>query len=204
MVFGKRQILLATLVLALGVAIYLNWQFSQSGKDLKLTDDVDASKNYGEAQFVANEKDQPADAVDVTDVTENGITNPTGMIEAAMTNEAGEDYFIEARLNKKQSRDEAVETLQNILKDSKVSDEEKNIAIATAASLSDAIDAESNIESLIKAKGFEDCIAFIDGDKASIVVKTDGLLNSEAAQIKDIVLKESKVQAENISIIPVK
>lgn len=204
MVFGKRQILLATLVLALGVAIYLNWQFSQSGKDLTLTDDVDASKNYGEAQFVDKEENQPADAVDATDVADKGITNPTGMIEAAMTNEAGEDYFIEARLNKKQSRDEAVETLQNILKDSKVSEEEKNIAIATAASLSDAIDAESNIESLIKAKGFDDCIAFIDGDKASIVVKTDGLLNSEAAQIKDIVLKECKVQAENITIIPVK
>ncbi|SDN35852.1 SpoIIIAH-like family protein [Acetanaerobacterium elongatum] len=204
MVFGKRQILLATLVLALGVAIYLNWQFSQSGKDLTLTDDVDASKNYGEAQFVDKEENQPADAVDATDVADKGITNPTGMIEAAMTNEAGEDYFIEARLNKKQSRDKAVETLQDILKDSKVSEEEKNIAIATAASLSDAIDAESNIESLIKAKGFKDCIAFIDGEKASIVVKTDGLLNSEAAQIKDIVLKECKVKAENITIIPVK
>ncbi len=203
MVFGKRQILLATLVLALGVAIYLNWQFSKTGKDLTLTDDVEASKNYGEAQFVANEDEAPADAVDVTDIT--GITDDaTDAAQAALSNEAGEDYFIEARLNKKQSRDEAVETLQDILKDSQVSEDEKNIAIATAASLSDAIDAESNIESLIKAKGFDDCIAFIDGDKASIVVKTDGLLNSEAAQIKDIVIKECDVLAENITIIPVK
>ncbi|MFA9380842.1 MAG: SpoIIIAH-like family protein [Acetanaerobacterium sp.] len=195
MVFGKRQILLATLVLALGIAIYLNWQFSQSGKDMTLIEDADASKNYGEAQFVSTEDDEATDAIDVTGVTD--------ITDAIVTNNAGEDYFIEARLNKKQSRDEAVETLQNILKDSAITEEEKDVAITTAASISTAIDAESIIESLIKAKGFEDCIAFVDGDKASVVVKTEGLLNSEVAQIKDIILNQISLAAENITIIPV-
>ncbi len=196
MVFGKRQILLATLVVALGIAIYLNWQFSQTGKDLTLAEDADASKNYGEAQFVGSDDENEADAIDVTGITD--------MTDAIVTNNAGEDYFIEARLNKKQSRDEAVETLQNILKDSAITDEEKDNAIATAASISTAIDAENNIETLIKAKGFSDCIAFIDSDKASIVVKTDGLLSTEVAQIKDIILGEISIPVENITIIPVK
>ncbi len=200
MVFGKRQILLATLVVALGIAIYLNWQFSQTGKDLTIAEDADASRNYGEAQFVSAEDGaNPTDALDVTDVTD-----VADITDATITNNAGEDYFIEARLNKKQSRDEAVETLQNILKDSAISEDEKDSAIATAAGISDAIDSENNIESLIKAKGFKDCIAFIDSDKATIVVKTDGLLNNEVAQIKDIVLKEISLAAENITIIPVK
>ncbi len=196
MVFGKRQILLATLVLALGIAIYLNWQFSQTGKDLTLADDANASKNYGEAQFVGTDDEDAADAIDVT-----GITDFT---DAIVTNNAGEDYFIEARLNKKQSRDEAVETLQEILQDSAITEEEKDKAITTAANISTAIDAENNIESLIKAKGFADCIAFIDGDKASIVVKTDGLLSTEVAQIKDIILNQISIPVENITIIPVK
>ncbi len=196
MVFGKRQILLATLVVALGIAIYLNWQFSQTGKDLTLAEDADASKNYGEAQFVGSDDEEEADAIDVTGITD--------MTDAIVTNNAGEDYFIEARLNKKQSRDEAVETLQNILKDSAITEEEKDNAITTAASISTAIDAENNIETLIKAKGFSDCIAFIDGDKASIVIKTDGLLSTEVAQIKDILLGEIDIPAENITIIPVK
>lgn len=196
MVFGKRQILLATLVVTLGIAIYLNWQFSQTGKDLTLAEDADASKNYGEAQFVGSDDEKEADAIDVTGITD--------MTDAIVTNNAGEDYFIEARLNKKQSRDEAVETLQNILKDSAITEEEKDNAITTAASISTAIDAENNIETLIKAKGFSDCIAFIDGDKASIVIKTDGLLSTEVAQIKDILLGEIDIPAENITIIPVK
>ncbi len=196
MVFGKRQILLATLVVTLGIAIYLNWQFSQTGKDLTLAEDADASKNYGEAQFVGSDDEEEADAIDVTGITD--------MTDAIVTNNAGEDYFIEARLNKKQSRDEAVETLQNILKDSAITEEEKDNAITTAASISTAIDAENNIETLIKAKGFSDCIAFIDGDKASIVIKTDGLLSTEVAQIKDILLGEIDIPAENITIIPVK
>ena len=196
MVFGKRQILLATLVVALGIAIYLNWQFSQTGKDLTLAEDADASKNYGEAQFVGTDDETEADAIDVTGITD--------MTDAIVTNNAGEDYFIEARLNKKQSRDEAVETLQNILKDSAITEEEKDNAITTAASISTAIDAENNIETLIKAKGFTDCIAFIDSDKASIVIKTDGLLSTEVAQIKDILLAEINIPAENITIIPVK
>ncbi len=196
MVFGKRQILLATLVLALGVAIYLNWQFSQTGKDLTLVDDADASKNYGEAKFVGKDDTNETDAIDVTGITD--------MTDAIVTNNAGEDYFIEARLNKKQSRDEAVETLQKILKDSAITEDEKDNAIATAANISTAIDAENNIESLIKAKGFSDCIAFIDNDKASVVVKTNGLLSTEVAQIKDIILGEISIPAENITIIPVK
>ena len=191
MVFGKRQILLATLVLALGVAIYLNWQFSKGGKDMTVSADA-AAKNYGEAQYVDASEEAPADAVNVTDSN------------VALSNVAGDDYFIEARLTKKQSRDEAVDTLKNILQDTAVTEDEKNEAIATAATLSGAIDIENNIENLIKAKGFKDCIAFIDGDKASIVVKSEGLLNTEAAQIKDIVVKESGIAAENITIIPVK
>ncbi|MBQ4100043.1 MAG: SpoIIIAH-like family protein [Oscillospiraceae bacterium] len=183
-IFGKKQILLATLVLALGIAIYLNWQFSETDGDFTITTNIEAEdeKNYGDAEFVSNSLTDTDTEVDI----------------------AVEDYFTEARYKRQQSRDEAVETLQKILSDTNISDADKDEAMMTATNLATAIDAESNIESLVKAKGFEDCIAYIDDDKASVVVKSNGLLDNEVAQIKDIIIRESKISAQNISIVPVK
>jgi pyruvate-formate lyase-activating enzyme len=61
-----------------------------------------------------------------------------------------------------------------------------------------------NIESLIKAQGFEDCVAYLDGESAKIVVKTDGLDKAKAAAIKEVILGETEISAENIRIFEVK
>ena len=66
------------------------------------------------------------------------------------------------------------------------------------------IESEVTIESLIKAQGFEDCVAYLDGESAKIVVKTEGLDKSQAAAIKEIILGEADVPAENIRIFEVK
>ena len=70
--------------------------------------------------------------------------------------------------------------------------------------LAKQVDSEKKMEDLVKAKGFKDCLVYINEDKVDVVVKTEGLVPSEAAQIKDIVLSESKVAAENIRITEVK
>ena len=62
---------------------------------------------------------------------------------------------------------------------------------------------ENTIESLVKAAGFEDCVCYLDGESASIVVKTEGLVPSQCAQIKDILLSEVSVDNENIRIYEV-
>ena len=58
---------------------------------------------------------------------------------------------------------------------------------------------------MIKAKGFIDCVAFLDGDKANIAVKTqsDALTKSEVAQIRDIVMSKSSISAQNITVVEV-
>lgn len=66
------------------------------------------------------------------------------------------------------------------------------------------IEKESKVENLIKAAGFSDCVVYLDGENANIVVQTaDGLIQTEAAQIKDILLSEVSVPAENIRIYDV-
>lgn len=63
---------------------------------------------------------------------------------------------------------------------------------------------ETKIESIIKAKGFDDCIVYISGDYADVMVQTEGLLETEAALIKEAIIQETTVPVENISIVEVK
>ena len=62
------------------------------------------------------------------------------------------------------------------------------------------MESEANIETLVKAKGFEDCLAIVSDDSVKVVVKTEGLNAEQAAQIKNIILEETDVLAENVSV----
>ena len=112
------------------------------------------------------------------------------------------DYFAQARIDRMNSRDEAVETLKNIMNGGDSTEEEKKVAEEEASAMTGLMESESKGET---AAGFEDCVVYLDGDNANIVVKTDsdGLVASEAAQIKDILLSEVSVANENIRIYDV-
>ena len=177
MIIGKKQIILAGLVLILGIAIYLQVMFSQDGRDLTATGALEDLTNYGEPQFVSS---------------------------AAVGDSASSDeYFAQARIDKTKSRDEAVETLQTLLSAGDLTEDELAMATQDAVSLSKYIDSEGEIENLIKATGFEDCLVYLDGTSANIIVKSPGLAPSEAAQIKDILLSKVEVANENITIVEV-
>ena len=177
MLLGKRQIVLSALVVALGLAIYLNWQYANANvaTDGKLDSSSSSTKNYGEAELVNNDVSGSSDS-----------------------------YFAQVRVQRQQTRDEAIETIKNIFNSTSINADEIAAATTTAASITDAMQKETEIESLIKAKGFEDCVVFLNNDKASIVVKTQGLLASEAAQIKDIVVSVANTAAGNITISELK
>lgn len=171
-IIGKKQIILASLTLILGLAIYINYIASNGSNEIKATQKVDGvSVNYGESQLVSSSE--------------------------------ADDYFAQARIDKMNSRDEAVETLQVIMSGGDSTEEEQDVASEKAASISALIESENQIESLIKAAGFEDCVVYLDGENANIVVKSDGLVASQAAQIKDILLSEVSVESENIRIFDV-
>ena len=115
-----------------------------------------------------------------------------------VSTDSSSDYFAQARIDRMNSRDEAVETLKNIMNGGDSTEEE-------ASAMTGLMESESKVETLVKAAGFEDCVVYLDGDNANIVVKTDsdGLVASEAAQIKDILLSEVSVANENIRIYDV-
>lgn len=197
MAFGKRQLILVALVVALGAAVYLNWQFNDNN-DLIATNSVSSAKELGEAKFVSNTVTPPAT-----------LTNAEGQQEG--TEETQEEqkqdasgYFEEARANRQKARDEATDMVKEILNDIKSSDEAKAEAVKQAAEVAKTIQQESNIESLIKAKGFQECIVFIQNGECSVVVNAGGLNEASAIAIKDIIAGQSGVDYCKIKITEAK
>ena len=174
-VIGKKQIVLAVMTLMMVIAVYANYAVTSSGSKIKTTDKIEKhSAEYGEAELVSADKNTS-------------------------------DYFAQARIDRMNARDEAKETLKTIINGGDATEEEKEVAAEEAAAMTGLMESENKIESLVKAAGFTDCVCYLDGDNANIVVKagSEGLIASEAAQIKDILLSEVSVPTENIRIFDV-
>lgn len=111
------------------------------------------------------------------------------------------DYFTATALNRQQSRDEAIDVLKLVTESEEASEEAKAEANAAISKIAVDIQNETNIETLVKAKGFEDCIAIISEDSVSVIVGAESLMAAEAAQILSIVYDTTGISPENISIV---
>lgn len=193
----NQKMTLLTLVVALGVAVYLNWEYAKS---------TDLALDAAEANAPVTTTGVVTDALAVDGDVETGDKNYGEAQLVSVGEPTGEKFFEQARLDRTKTRDEALDTLQKSLKSAKLSDEEKDALTAQLTAAIDSITAESDIESLVKAKGFVDCVAFINGDAVDVTVMTtsDGLTKEEVAQIRDIVLSKCQVTAQNITIVEVK
>lgn len=181
MIIGKKQIILAALVLALSIAVYINWQYAQSDN-----------------QF------SPTAALDNATAASAGVDGAMPTDGDIDVESYGEAYFAEAKLTRTKSRDEAAESLANMLKDANLNTDQKAELTMKAAELAESIEVEGKIENLIKAKGFAECMAYYDTEKLDVIVKSDGLTDDQAAQIWDVILGEVDIAKENISIVEVK
>ena len=110
-------------------------------------------------------------------------------------------YFSSVELDRKRTRDEALEVLQGVVDNASASEEAKNEALAEISVIAKTMETESNIETLIEAKGFEECVAVIKDDTASIVVKSDGLQAAQISQINEIVYEQAGISPVNVKII---
>lgn len=111
-----------------------------------------------------------------------------------------DDFFASAEVSRKQARDEAIEVLQGVVDDKGSLDAAKEQALKDISAMAANIELEANIESLIKAKGFEECVTVINGDKATVVVKSDGLKPNQLSQILEIVYLQAGVVPANVTI----
>ena len=115
-----------------------------------------------------------------------------------------EDYFESAKKDREEAREKASETIEEMLDTDKLSENDKKTILSKIENLGTNIEKESNIESLLKAKGFKEVVAIIGEDGISVVVKSEGLTSAQTLQIQDIVTQETSITLANIKIIPIK
>lgn len=185
---GKKQLVLASLVLALGAAVYLNWQFAGTGQ-LPVEEESQAQSQLGAAQLVNN-----AYVETVNDSLESS---------ASSQGDSAADAFSEARLNRQNSRDEALELLDGVLEDVEADSEAKQAAVEEASALAQNILQETNVENLLKAKGFEESVAYITPEECSVVVAGD-LEEADMLIVQEIVVEQTGLTADKIKIIGTK
>ncbi len=185
MKINKRQIVFLSLALVVCVAVYLNWRFLNN---------VDLD-NEGMVSVESG-------AVSDNDAEEGKTLGQAQLVET--TAKDVDAYFTECRLNKQQTRDEALELLKSVAESEDSVAETKEKANEDMIEMAQVTDTESTIESLIKAKGFSDCMVYIGDDAVNVVVATGGLAAEEAAQINEIVISESGYEASAIKIVEIK
>lgn len=200
---NTRRATALALTAALVVAVYLNWQYSRTG--------------IGVDEEVLDVAAVPVEGEPVSAPVMDGLMTESEAVSAAsknygeaqlvsVANDAGAKFFEEARLKRQKAHDEAMDTIQKTLKTSGLSaDEKKNCTQQLTDNLQD-LNAENEIETLVKAKGFADCLCFLQSGRADLTVMTSGdaLTAAQVAQIRDIVLSKSKVTAQNITVVEVK
>ncbi len=171
----KKHIAVASLALMLSAAVYVNYLYANGDLDALIA----TGKNYGDSILVGKSVEDKED------------------LSQAAT------YFSEARVSRQQSRDEAVQTIQNLYGTAEIGEDQLAELTAKAESIAANTELESKIESMIKAKGFNDCVVYISGEYADVMVETEGLIDTEAALIKEAIIQETSVPVENISIVEV-
>ena len=161
----KKRAVVGAVLLFVCAAVYMNWRYAGSLED--------TSKVLGESTLVSGEK--------------------TGETAAAGQPAANEnDYFATARLSRKQARDNAINMLKDASTDENADQSVLNEASETLQVLAGYTVAESQIENLVTAKGYADCVAFMGAESISVVVDdADGLDATDVARIMDIVVQET-------------
>ena len=166
-----KSVVVLASVLVIALAVYLNYRWFY---------DPTSSLGYGENNMANNNSDNSTASGDLSE---------------------NQDYFTSTALDRQQARDEALDVLKMVAESSESSQEAKSAAQEKISKIAVDIQNEANIETLVKAKGFEDCVAIISDGSVSVIVSADSLQASEAAQILTIVYETTGVNPENVSII---
>lgn len=192
MIFKKRQVLMAALVVALGAAVFVNWYYTKQPQTVQTNSPVSSTQqdtenqeaatagNLGDAQFVSG----------TLPSSENKTDEP--------------EYFVQAKLDRTVAHDKAKETLQQTIDSSTADAESKKAASEALEKLSSNIKKETDTENLIKAKISSGCVVVIDNGKAQVIVEKGKLNDTVVLQIKEIVIQQTGFTVENITIIEAK
>ncbi len=175
---GKRNLIIACAVVLIGAAVWLNFIFFSDSSD-----GYDYTGNTGMSGELDNSKNPTSDSTDASaDDTDS--------------------YFTTAQVSRQRARDEALEVLNAVIENANATDSVKAEAVAEITKISLEMEQEADIESLLVSKGFEKCVAVINGETANIVVKcSETLTPAQLAQINASVYEVTGIEPINITVV---
>lgn len=175
----KKNVMAAAVLVTVCAGIYLNWLYTEDQATANLEDTLNASKVLS------------ADTLVMSNDESLGTTTTVS------------DYFAAVRLSRQQARDSAVSLLQEAMAYSQ--NAESSQSNGQLEELVQTALCEAQIESLVIAKGYAECVAYISNGGISVAVATPegGLQQEDVAVIADIVLTQSDFDLEDIRVVEV-
>lgn len=210
-IFKKNQVVIYVIALMLVVAGYLNYtatndldsavQTSSSEEELaKMANIGDAqlvsSNVFSEENYTQEDTNNTNDAI----VENNEIVDNNTVSTSSSNSKSNKDYFSTSKLERDTMYSQMLETYENILNSSNSLETQKQSASEEIKKINDTKNSIMICENLIKTKGFEDVIIFVNGDSISVIVEDEQLSPEEVAQIQNIISREMNAKVENIHI----
>ncbi len=182
----KKNMVAAAVLVTVCAGIYVNWLYTEENTAASLTDTLNVEKVMSDDTLILSE--------DMTAIAAGQDIATTAT-----------DYFAAVRLSRQQARDSAVNLLQEAMS---YSTDQSSKDVESAMELEDIVQtalSEAQIESLVIAKGFTDCVAYMSGEGISVAVSSPegGLQQADVAVIADIVMSQSAYSLDDIRVVEV-
>lgn len=216
-ILKKNQIIISVIAIMLIAAGYMNYTSNEKqALETAVLTDSEKYAGIGDATLVSANVADNNDVQNITDdstknedeiksneqnteTTENAVQNEINT-STTVTETSGDQYFAELRLERDKMYSQMLESYQKILSNSQISETQKEISENEIKKINDTRNAIMIAENLIKNKGFQDLIIFINGDSINIIVKAKELKEEQIAKIQNIISRELKGEIENIHI----
>ena len=197
-VLKKNQISITTLALMIAIAGYLNY----SGKLFGSSDtgSKEAATDMVNQELLDISEEDIAGTEDILSM-DSEVEGTPG--ESVLTSGSADNTIAQAKVTREQVRAQNKETLQALIDNTSLGEEEKSDAVAQMVKITELAEQELAIETLMSAKGFSESVVSLTEDSADIVVNAAELTDANRAQIEDIVTRKTNIEPENIVITPI-
>ena len=205
MVFKKKEIIAASLVVLIGMAGYLNWSYQDT---IQVTDGesyIETGKKLGEAQYVANVKEN----VEETDVenTEEASSEEAETAQETVNVDTVSDnggYFEQAKLNRETARSKSIEILTSTAENESFDAEIRKKAGDKIIEAAGNTEKEIAMESIAQSKGYAEICVYLEDGTANIMVRKTNFGEADVVKLTEIATETLNISSNNIKIVEVR
>lgn len=210
-ILKKNQVLMFVIALVLVTTGYLSYNPEATKDVVSTTLDNSTLANIGDATLVSSSAIVDKIQTNNENTTETGATNQitnninqneitNNSIETSVTTSGKDDYFTNSKIERDKMYSQMLESYQKMVTNTNISEEQKSIATNEINKINTTKNAIMIAENLIKTKGLEDVVIFVNIDSVSVIIKAEELTQEQIAQIQNIVTRELNTDISNIHI----